>query len=280
VFWTAFRNGDYAVIGGRAGTYDSGLYWRAYQLAVEYPRKLTNIMAQVAFPLLSRTSDLEVMLGIRRRMTRLLTVVVLPPLAFLVLFAPIVIPWLFGPAWTGAVVPTQILAAGGLACVVIDTVGPAMMAAGHPKAILGFGVAHSILYLGAVFLAVPFGLAAVSAVGSAVHGAFVFVAYGWLMGKLVDDPMRCLWDDVAAGLVSALGLVAVAWPVVWGVERAGGPDAVVVLAGAGLGSLAYLLTLRICFRDAWADLTMLLRRVLPRVRLRRAVAGLRPAEGG
>ena len=82
LFWTAFRNGDYALIGGRAGTYDSGLYWRAYQLAVEYPRKITNIMAQVAFPLLSRTSDLDALLNIRRRMTRLLTVVVVPPLAF------------------------------------------------------------------------------------------------------------------------------------------------------------------------------------------------------
>ena len=279
LFWTAFRNGDYAVIGGRAGTYDSGLYWRAYQLAVEYPRKITNIMAQVAFPLLSRTTDLDTLLAIRRRMTRLLTVVVVPPLACLALFAPIAIPWLFGPAWSGAVVPAQILAAGGLASVMMDTIGPALMAAGHPKAILGFGVAHSTVYLGAVFLAVPLGLTTVSAVAAAVHAAFVFVAYGWLLGKLVDDPMRCLWHDIAAAVTSSVALVAVAWTVSWGIERAGGPDSAAMFAGAGLGTAVYLFTLRICFPDAWRDLSVLLRRVLPRVRLPRAVARLAPVGG-
>jgi O-antigen/teichoic acid export membrane protein len=277
VFWTAFRNGDYAVIGGRAGTYDSGLYWRAYQLAVEYPRKITNIMAQVAFPLLSRTSDLDALLNIRRRMTRLLTVVVLPPLACLVLYAPLAIPWLFGPAWAGAVVPAQILAAGGLASVVVDMIGPVLMAAGHPKAILGFGVAHSTVYLGAVFLSIPFGLTAVSAVAAGVHAAFVLVAYAWLLGRLVDHPLRCLWDDVAAALVSSLALIAVAWAVGWGIDRAGGPDAVGLVAGAALGTGVYLFTLRICFPEAWRDLNLLLQRVLPRVRLRRAAARLAPA---
>src|SRR5204863_258758 len=115
VCWTGFRNGDYAVIGARAGTTASGIYWRAYQLAVDYPRKITSIMVQVGFPVLSRTGGVEEMFAMRRRMTRLLAVLVMPLLTGLALFAPIAIPWLFGPAWTSAVVPTQILAAGSAA---------------------------------------------------------------------------------------------------------------------------------------------------------------------
>ena len=174
-------------------------------------------------------------------------------------------------------VPAQILAAGGLASVLMDTIGPALMAAGHPKAILGFGVAHSTLYLGAVFIAIPFGLTAVSAVAAGVHTVFLFVAYWWLLGKLVDNPMRCLWDDMAAAVSSAAALVAVAAAAAWGFQRAGAPDAVVMFAGAGLGSAAYIVTLRLCFRDAWKDLTMLLGRVLPRVP---ASTRGRPARGG
>ncbi len=60
--WTGFRNGDYAIIGGVLGTAQAGLYWRAYQLAVEYQSKIAVTMTQIAFPVLSRSRDIEEML--------------------------------------------------------------------------------------------------------------------------------------------------------------------------------------------------------------------------
>jgi O-antigen/teichoic acid export membrane protein len=278
VFWTAFRSGDYAMIGARLGAYESGIYWRAYQLAVEYPRKVTNIMAQVAFPLLSRASSSADFLEVRRRMTRLLTLVLVPLLAGLALLAPIAIPWMFGPAWTAAVIPAQILVAGGLASVLIDAIGPVILAAGRPKAILKFGIAHSVVYLGAVFVTTPFGLTAVSIAAGVVHGAFVFVAYAWLLGKLVDNPMRCLWDDTAAALGSCVAFVCVAGPIAWGFEQGGAPAPATLLAAAALGTGAYLLTLRICFPDASRDLYALLRRLAPGIRLPGVVGRLSPAD--
>jgi O-antigen/teichoic acid export membrane protein len=277
VFWTAFRSGDYAVIGARLGTLESGLYWRAYQVAVEYPRKVTNIMAQVAFPLLSRTDSSADFLEIRRRMTRLVALVLVPPLAALALFAPIAIPWIFGPAWTAAVVPAQILVVGGLATVLLDAMGPVIMAAGRPRAILKFGVAHSVVYLGAVVFVTPFGITAVSIAAGVVHGAFVFVAYAWLLGMLVDNPMRCLWDDTAAALVSCCPFVAVAAAGAWGVEQSGAPAPLAMLAASGLGTGAYLLTVRVCFAEAFRDLQALIRRLAPGLRLPRVGGRLSPA---
>ena len=76
ISWVGFRNGDYAIVGARLGAAQAGFYWRGFQLAVEYQTKISTVMAQTAFPVLSRTTDAEAMFALRRRMVRLLTVVV------------------------------------------------------------------------------------------------------------------------------------------------------------------------------------------------------------
>ena len=60
-------------------------------------------------------------------MVRLLTVVLFPLIAVLAITAPEVIPWMFGPQWSEAVVPTQILCGAGAATLVIDAVGTTLM---------------------------------------------------------------------------------------------------------------------------------------------------------
>ena len=50
-----YRNVDYIVIGGRLGPLMAGYYYRAYTLGVEYEAKLTGVLARVTFPLYSRT---------------------------------------------------------------------------------------------------------------------------------------------------------------------------------------------------------------------------------
>ena len=131
VSWAGFRNADYAIVGARLGAAQAGFYWRGYQLAVEYQRKVTAVMTQMGFPVLARTEGMDEMLALRGRMVRLLTVMLFPALVVLALLAPTLVPWLFGPAWEPAVLPTQILAAAGAACLVIDQVGAVLMAAGR-----------------------------------------------------------------------------------------------------------------------------------------------------
>ena len=69
--WAGFRNGDYAIVGARLGAAQAGFYWRGFQLAVEYQGKLSAVMNQVAFPVLSRTAGADEMFLLRRRMVRL-----------------------------------------------------------------------------------------------------------------------------------------------------------------------------------------------------------------
>jgi PST family polysaccharide transporter len=275
VAWTGFRNGDYAIVGATLGTAAAGFYWRGYQLAVEYQRKISVVMAQMAFPVLARAETAQDRLVLRRRMVQLLTVVLFPLLATLVLLAPVVVPWLFGPAWRPAVVPTQILALGGAAVLVTDAVGSALQAAGRARALLGYGVAHFAVYAGTVLVVASHGLAAVAVAASVVHTVFLVVAYRVLMHRQDASALGALWGDVAPASVACLALLAAAGPAEWGLARLDAPAVAHIVGVVGVGAIAYLLALRRWFPASSADLVAALGRVAPE--RARAVLRRRPA---
>jgi PST family polysaccharide transporter len=276
--WVGYRNGDYAIVGAQLGAAQAGLYFRAYQLAVEYQRKVSGLMVQVGFPVLARAADAAERARLRRRMVRLLTMLMFPLLAVLAIVAPVLVPWAFGPAWEGASEPTRILAIGGAATLVIDAVGTALMAAGRPRALLGFGWAHFLVYAGAVVVVAPRGLAWVAAAGAVVHSAFVLVAYAVLLHGSLGGVVRHLVDDVAPATVACAGLVAVAAPVHAVLGGTGLPAPAHLVAVGASAAPAYLLTLRLAAPGAWRELRDVIARVLPAAR-RDPVVG-RPVAAG
>ena len=263
IAWTGFRNGDYAIIGAKLGTAQAGFYWRGYQLSVEYQRKISVLMTQMAFPVLARAGDAEAMLALRQRMVQLLTVVLFPLLVSLALLAPVLVPWAFGPGWEPAVLPTQILALGGAAVLVTDAAGSALMAAGRSRALLGYGVAHFVVYASVVIAVASHGLAAVAIGASVVHTVFLVIGYEVLLRGEGSTGLRVLWADIAPATLSCVALVAVAAPAEWGLRSLHVP-ALVHLAGVGtVGAIAYLSALRAWFPATAADLATALRRLLP-----------------
>lgn len=263
VAWAGFRNGDYAIIGSVLGPAQAGFYWRGYQLAVEYQGKISNAMAQIAFPVLSRTAGTEELLALRQRMVQLLTVAVFPALAMLLLLAPVAIPWIFGSAWEPAVVPTQILVLGGASTLAINACGSALMAAGRARTLLGYGVAHFVVYAGAVLAVAHLGLAAVAIVGSMVHTIFLGVAYVVLLRGEVRSPLRVLWQDLSPATTACAALFAVAGPTDWALTALEAPT-LARIAGVGLaGALGYLVALRIWFPASAHDLGAAIRRIVP-----------------
>jgi len=278
ISWIGFRNVDYAIVGARLGLAATGIYWRAFQLAVEYQRKISTLLFQIGFPILSRTASEEDLLAMRFRIMRVVSVGVFPLLAALAALAPSLIPWLFGPDWEPAVVPTQILSVAGAVSLVIDGIGTTLMAAGRPKALLGYGWAHFIVYAGAVALVAPSGVVAVAIAATVVHVVFLLVAYGVLLRGMVERPLRQLWGDVGPATTASLALVAVAVPLQLALDGAGSP--VLLTTGAVLlaGAAAYVAVMRIAFPAGWRDMMMLLRRVVPSRRDRKAASG--PALAG
>ncbi len=263
ISWVGFSNVDYAIIGARLGALQTGLYFRAYTLAVEYQNKVSMVMTQVGFPVLARTSSAAELTNLHRQMVRLLTIVLFPVLVLLAITAPVLVPFLFGSRWAPAVVPVQILALGGASTLVIDAAGSVLMATGRARALLGYGTAHFIVYGLTVLLVVRFGIVAVAIDAAVVHTLFLLVAYVVILRGSGERPLHRLWDDVAPAVVSCLGLVAVALPASFALTATHMP-AVLWLAALGLVAVPpYLLTLRICFPATWRSQRAVLERILP-----------------
>jgi lipopolysaccharide exporter len=271
ISWIGFSNVDYAIIGARLGALQTGFYFRAYTLAVEYQSKIAVVMTQVGFPVLARTHDSAELTKLYRQMVRLLTIVLFPLLVLLAIGAPVLVPFLFGARWTPAVVPVQILALGGASTLVVDAVGTVLMATGRARALLGYGIAHFAVYGLTVLLVVPFGIVAVAIDAAVVHTLFLVVAYALMLSGSGERPLRRLWDDIAPAFVSCLGLAAIALPVSFALTAVHTP-AILWLAVLGLVAVPpYLLTLRVCFPEIWRGQRSVMARVLPgNLRLRGA----------
>lgn len=273
ISWTGFRNGDYAVLNAKLGAVAAGQYWRAYTLAVDYQSKIAQVMYTIAFPVLSRAATDEERFALRRRMVRLLTIAIFPLLTTLAVAAPVLIPWLLGPQWRPAIVPTQILCIGGAITVVTNAVGTLLMATGRARALLGFGVSHFVVYIGSVVLVAHLGLTAVAIDAVAVHGAFLVIAYMIMLNGQSESALRGFWRDAGAALTSCAVMAAATWSVAFIAEGASLPPAVTLCAIGLAGAGSYLAMLRSCFRPSWTDLRAMIRRIGPMDGVRIRVVG-------
>ncbi len=263
ISWIGFSNVDYAIIGARLGALQTGFYFRAYTLAVEYQNKITVVMTQVGFPVLARSHDQTEASQLYRQMVRLLTITLFPLLVLLAIAAPVLVPFLFGPRWTAAVVPVQILALGGASTLVINAVGTVLMAAGRTRALLGYGVAHFLAYGLTVLLVVRLGIVAVAIDAAVVHTLFLLVAYRLMLSGSEERALTRLWNDVAPATVSCLGLAAVALPASLALTAAHVPALPWMLALGLIAVPPYLLTLRLCFPATWRTQRAVVERILP-----------------
>ena len=270
VSWVGFRNCDYAIVGARLGALQAGFYFRAYTLGVEYQKKVSQVMNTVGFPLLARAKGVDEQAEIRRRMVHVLTLILFPVLLMLGVVAPVLIPWVFGPEWAQAIVPTQILAIGGAVTLVIDAVGASIMAAGRARALLGYGWAHFLVYGTSVLIIAPLGIVAVALTATVVHTAFMFVAYIMLLHKAGEQPLhgsgeaiKQLWLDVSAATVSCCALAAVVAPLGIALSNIGVP-AFPYLAIQGLVAVGvYLGVLHLFYPASFQTLGSVVRHLLP-----------------
>lgn len=279
-----FKNVDYAILAARLTAAQTGIYWRAFNLGVVYQDKLSNVMVQLAFPVYSRTADIAELRRLHERATRVHAAVILPLLATLIVLAPILIPFVFGAAWTPAVVPAQILAGAGMMAAVLTGYPQVMLAVGKPKALLRFNVAMLAVYATAIAIASSHGLVTVSITVVGVYAAILVGVYRLLLAPHVGIPLKRLAIELRPAVVGCLVLVVATLPLRGLLEGWGAPAPVVLAACGAVGLVAYGLVLRVVFPLVAADLWMLTERVVPALgRLRRYLAGVRagvPAQTG
>ena len=219
----AFNNVDYAILAARLSAHQAGFYWRAFNLGVVYQDKLSGVMLKVAFPVYSRTSSIEELRRLHSRATRVLATVIFPLQALLIVLAPLLIPFAFGPAWEEAVVPAQILGVAGMAAAILTGYPQVMLAVGQPKALLRFNLAMLAGFATVVALASGQGLAVIAVAVVVAYAAILLGAYRFLLQRHAGIPMWSLLRELAPAVVGCFALAAVAVPLRFALETAGAP---------------------------------------------------------
>lgn len=275
---TLTGNVDYAIVAARLGAYQTGIYYRAFNLGVIYQSKVSNVMMQLAFPVYSRLETREDMRRFHERAVRVHAATIFPLLTLLIIIAPVAIPFVFGPVWRPAVVPTQILAGAGMVTAMLTGYSQVLQAAGRPQTLLRANMAILVVYSAAVLAAVDHGLIAVAAVVVAVYIGILGCVYQFLLGPHLGLSLRSLVPELGPALGSCIAMATVALPLRILIEGQL-PPLVTIAVVAPIAVGVYASVLRLLFRPAWNDLVGIVARTLPPIsRLRVRKTQTVPAE--
>jgi O-antigen/teichoic acid export membrane protein len=263
VLYVAISNVDYAVLAARLNPAQVGIYWRAFQIGVLYQDKISGIMMRLAFPIYSRTTNLDEMKKLHERATRIHGAVVVPLLAILIVTAPELIPLVFGDAWQAAVAPAQVLAVAGMIAAILTGYPQVMLAAGRPRPLLVFNCVVLVGYGLAVYLTAQQGLVTVALAVVAVHVAILAAVYLVLFRHVLGMPIGRLVTDLAPAVAAAALVIIVGLPLADLMRHIdAGAIPTIVVAGAA-GACVQAFSLRAFFPEVWDDVTRILRRLAP-----------------
>jgi O-antigen/teichoic acid export membrane protein len=263
------ENIDYWILAARLSAYQTGIYYRAFNLGVVYQGKISKVMIQLAFPVYSRMPGREQMRALHERAARVHAAVIFPLLAALVALAPVLIPFVFGRNWAPAVVPAQILSVAGMVAAVLTGYPQVMLAVGRPRVLLQFNLLVLVTYGTAVWLAAGHGLVVVSVAVVAVYGLILLGAYHFLLRPELGITIASLVPGLGPAVCGSAALVAVSIPLRVLLESRLAPVLTIVVVGL-VGLAVYALVVRVAFRSTWNDLRALAVRVVPKLARRQA----------
>jgi PST family polysaccharide transporter len=241
----AMRRLDLLILGLFLPSAQIGFFAVANRLMFSAGMLTYHSIQQIGLPVLSRLAHKrdEHRDAIRRTL-RLVSLICLPSLVGLALIADLVIPLAMGAKWQGSVLPLQILSAFGIFFALSLIAGQSLLSAGHAALFLRLSMINVVMFLTAVTVAAPYGLAPAAFAGGVANMLAVPV-YGWALRRTFDlDLRRCFQDQWPIWLAVGM-MVAVA--MIWSHVAAGYLSDVGILAGrivAGGGTfLAVLLLL-------------------------------------
>lgn len=260
----SLKNVDYAIIAAKLGAAQVGFYYRGWQVGLEYQGKVSRIMQRVALPVYSRSQNLEHMGEVRRRIVRVHAAGLFPLLGGMVVVAPELVPWLFGARWEPAVVPAQLLSLAGMFAVATTGMGPLVLAAGHPRALLAWNAGSLAFTFTSLFIAAGYGLTVTCVVVVVNFAIGLFGVQYLLLDRLIGMRMSNLLRDLAPATVSVTVQLALAYPAARALAALDLPTPVFLALSLAFAAAAYVVCLGVFFSSAWADLLLLARRVLRR----------------
>jgi O-antigen/teichoic acid export membrane protein len=240
----------YAILGARLTAFDVGIFWRAYQLAVGYQVKVSAITRRLAFPLFSRSGDLDDMRYLRSRILHVQSIVIFPLLVALIILAPELVPLIYGSEWQDAAFATQVLAIAGMATIAASAGDPLAFAAGKARPLFYFNLVRLGGFAAVVAWTSSYGLETV-AIGIAAYQVVLVVAqFVYLESGQVGIPLRETWEALVPASVASAFALAIAYPTVRLLSKDVGSVAL-VFGGSAFCVALYGLILRLAFPASW-----------------------------
>jgi len=235
------RNSDKILIGRVCGKAVLGSYGRAYSLVTMPLSQIIWPITSVAMPALSRLqNEPRRYTAYYTRLVQLLSFLIMPLVAFLVVSSQSVVNLVLGHRWAQVGPILEVLAIAAFVQPVLSTTGIVLLSLGRSSRLLKFGVAHSSLIVCAFLIGVHWGAIGVAR-GYAIVNYAVLLPALWYCFRgtpvKMGTAVRAAWRPGVASFAMAVAATAVKrWYLV------GTPDIAVVGGCLAAGLCAYLVT--------------------------------------
>lgn len=264
-YWS--RNVDTLLLGGTVSTAALGQYNRAYTLTAMPVQQMSQVVARVLFPALTRLRDEPRRLGRAwMRSISAAALITFPATITLTATAPALVPVLYGSRWNGTVPILQLLGIASIPQIIGASSGAVYRAVGRTGLLFRVGLINALLGVVAILAGLPWGTHGV-ATGVLIQS---FVGLPIAVGPIarhVGFPVRELLPVVKPCIALAAGEFAVRWLA---------PDSLaaweMLVLQLAAGGLLFVLVLARTNPDALRSALEVGRRVRSRLRTRAKAA--------
>jgi len=183
------RNLDNMLIGKFWGSWQLGLYAKAYQLLLLPIDQINTPIAAVAVPALSRLADSPE--RYRKAYLRILQKVALltmPAMAFMIACSDWIVTVVLGPQWIGASRIFALLGIVGLVQPIANTTGWLFMTQGRTHHMFQWGLISASLIVISIIVGLPWGAIGVAASYSSIFLLVITPLLFWFVGR--HGPVR------------------------------------------------------------------------------------------
>lgn len=209
------RNLDNVLIGRGRGNAELGLYDRAYKLLLFPLQQVTNPLARVMVPALSRMTDEPHRYRYAYlRVAPLLLLVTLPGVALAIALADVLVPFALGQQWAGSALIFQALGFAGLLQSLNNPSGWLFISQGRSAEFMRWGIVTAVTSVAAFAIGLPYGAYGVAlayAASEYLRTPFLWLYVGRRGPVGAGDMMRAAFPFVA-GAHLAIGLLWAARP--------------------------------------------------------------------
>ena len=258
-------HGDTALIGRVYGTTMVGFYNIAWQAANIVNSLVVKIGNQLALPALAEIGDgphavVEKGFVVRRGL-RILASLTFPMFVGLFVIADLFILTVYGEKWSQSVTPMRILLIYALRYAMSPAIGAFFFAIARPDVMFRLGLVTVPVYIIAIYIGSRYGLIGVASAVAAVRTGSGMVGFA-IAARFMGMSFLMFVRPMLAPLLASLLMGAVLHVCrVFLVPEIMAPGPVSLLALVLIGTVLYLVGLRVCFRGVLEDLCQLVDRL-------------------